>query len=125
MSYANLIDAGTLRFTSTFNGCSELALTKLDVLYFMPVIKICIGYRHPESGHRLRSYWEGDAAWLGQTQPVYMEMEGWLQSTTAVRQFADLPPQAQAYVHKVAEVTGTKISFVSVGPERESIIRCE
>jgi len=118
-------DAALVRFTSQLNGCTELALTKLDVLDFMPMIKICIGYHHPESGDRLRAYWEGDAAWLSQIQPVYLEMEGWMQSTTAVRQFGDLPARAQAYVHKAAELTGTKISFVSVGPERESIIRCE
>lgn len=116
-------DAALVRFTSQLNGCTELALTKLDVLDQLPVIKICIGYQHTESSQDLRQYWEGDAAWLSEVKPVYIEMPGWQKPTTGVRQFTDLPPEAQAYVHKAAELTDTKISFVSVGPERDSIIR--
>jgi adenylosuccinate synthase len=40
-----------------------------------------------------------------------------------MRQFAQLPPKAQAYVHKIEELVETPISIVSVGPERNATIR--
>lgn len=117
-------DADLVRFTSQLNGATEIALTKLDVLDTLPVIKIGIGYHRAESGDRLWHYWEGDARWLENCEPVYLEMEGWQQSTRSVRYFRDLPPQAKAYVQKIEELVGVPISLVSVGPERnETILR--
>jgi len=49
-------------------------------------------------------------------------MEGWCAPTTAARRFADLPPQARAYVERVAELSRAPVSLISVGPERESTI---
>ena len=47
-------------------------------------------------------------------------MDGWMQSTKDVRQFNKLPPQAQAYVHRIEELVETPVSIVSVGPERKA-----
>ena len=118
-------DAEMVRFSAQLNGFTELALTKLDVLDTLPALKICTGYRGPNpAGNRAGSgsgpahYWEGDARWLEQCEPEYIELEGWMQSTKAVRDFDRLPPQAQAYVRKVEEITGVRVSIVSVGPGR-------
>jgi adenylosuccinate synthase len=116
------IDTEILRFTAQLNGFTDLALTKLDVLDALPVVQLCVGYRHPESGDAVRHYWEGDARWLSEVEPMYIEMEGWQQPTKDVRQFEKLPRQAQAYVRKVEELVETPVKFVSVGPQREAII---
>jgi adenylosuccinate synthase len=115
-------DAEIVRFTAQLNGFTEIALTKLDVLDGLPRLRIGIGYRHPAS-QGLHHYWEGDAHWLGQVQPEYIEMEGWGQSTRGLRNYSQLPPQAQAYVRKLEELIGVPVSYVSTGPEREEIIR--
>jgi len=115
-------DAEIVRFTAQLNGASELALTKLDVLDGLERIRICLGYHQPGDETRLWHYWELDAEQLGRCAPVYMEMEGWLQPTTAIRQFKDLPAQAQAYVRKVEELVGVRVGYISVGPEREATI---
>jgi adenylosuccinate synthase len=115
-------DAALVRFTAQLNGFTGLALTKLDVLDELPLIKICVGYRVKNSP-RVHHYWEGDARWLGEVEPVYIEMDGWQQSTTAVRDFYQLPAQAQAYVRKVEGLVGVPVSYVSVGPQREAVIR--
>lgn len=111
-------DAELVRFTSQLNGVTELALTKLDVLDTLPVVKICIGYRAEESGEKLRHYWEGDARWLEACEPVYIELEGWKQSTRKAQAFNQLPVKAQAYIRKVEELVGVRISVISVGPAR-------
>ena len=115
-------DAALVRFTCQLNGVTELALTKLDVLDELPSIKLCLGYRLPGAGERLWHYWELDAEELAVCQPVYIEMEGWGQPTTSVRDFQRLPAQAQAYVRKVEELVDAPVRYVSVGPERDSTI---
>jgi adenylosuccinate synthase len=115
-------DAELVHFTAQLNGAGELALTKLDVLDEFPGLKICTGYRMPDTGDRLWHYWELDAHRLEACLPVYIDMEGWQQSTQPARQFSALPPRAQAYVHKIEELTNTPVRYVSVGPEREATI---
>jgi adenylosuccinate synthase len=115
-------DAALVRFTAQLNGMTGLVLTKLDVLDSLSVIKICIGYRSDLDPRRLWEYWEGDANWLAGVEPVYIEMEGWQQSTKQARSFGVLPAQAQAYVRKVEELVGVPIQTVSVGPGRDETI---
>jgi adenylosuccinate synthase len=116
-------DADLVAFTAQLNGYTEIALTKLDVLDTLPKIKIAVGYHLRGQKGRLAHYWQGDAHWLERHEPEYITMEGWNQSTKEARRFEDLPPQAQAYVHRIEELTGTPVSFVSVGPERDATIR--
>jgi adenylosuccinate synthase len=115
-------DAALVRFTAQLNGMTELALTKLDVLDSLPVIKICVGYRSSLDEQRLWEYWEGDASWLAKVEPEYIEMAGWLKPTREIRDFASLPQEAQAYVYKVEELVGAPVKAVSVGPAREETI---
>jgi adenylosuccinate synthase len=115
-------DAELVNFTARLNGFTEIALTKLDVLDKLPKINIGVGYRPFGTKGLLSHYWEGDARWLEYFEPEYIEMDGWMQSTKEVRQFDKLPPQAQAYVHRIEELVETPISIVSVGPERNATI---
>jgi adenylosuccinate synthase len=116
-------DAELVRFTAQVNGATELALTKLDVLDGLETIKICVGYRRSNTGDRLWHYWELDAHGLEGCQPVYIELPGWQQPTHDVRDFADLPPRAQAYARKVEELVDVPVRYVSVGPQREATIQ--
>ena len=115
-------DADLVRFTGLVNGYSELALTKLDVLDELPTLKIAVGYHHPAHGNNIFHYWDGDAVWLGEVEPVYIEMPGWQQSTRDIRDFDRLPQAAQAYIRKIEELVGVPVTFVSVGPDRSEII---
>jgi adenylosuccinate synthase len=116
-------DAELVRFSAQLNGMTELALTKLDVLDTLPSLKICIGYRRKDKKEdRLYHYWEGDALWLQECEPEYIELDGWMSSIRSVREFDRLPVPAQAYVRKIEELVGVPISVISVGPEREAII---
>jgi adenylosuccinate synthase len=116
-------DAELVRFTAQVNGATELALTKLDVLDSLENIKICVGYHRSNTGDRLWHYWELDAHRLEECRPVYIEMPGWKRPTQEIRDFANLPSQAQAYVRRVEELVGVPVSYVSVGPQREATIR--
>jgi adenylosuccinate synthase len=115
-------DAELVRFTAQINGFSELALTKLDVLDDLPSLKVCTGYRHPGAPGKALHYWEGDAAWLANVEPLYIELPGWRQPTKGMRNFDQLPEAARAYVRTIEELVNVRVSIVSVGPGREEII---
>jgi adenylosuccinate synthase len=115
-------DAELVRFTAQVSGFTEIALTKLDVLDDLPTIKICVGYQH-DGESTPRHYWEGDARWLSQVRPVYIELEGWRQATKGITEFARLPAKAQAYTRKVEELVGVPVTMASTGPGREETIR--
>ena len=113
-------DAELVRFSAALNGCTTLALTKLDVLDDLPVIKLGVGYC-PQAGE-VAHYWQGDARWLAGCEPEYVVVEGWEKSTSAARRWEELPDKAQAYVRKVEALVEVPVRWVSVGPEREATI---
>jgi adenylosuccinate synthase len=115
-------DAELVSFSARLNGFSEIALTKLDVLDRLPEIKIGVGYRRPGGKAGLAHYWDGDAGWLEDCRPEYIEMDGWLQPTKQARKFSQLPKQAQTYVQRIEELVATPIKYISVGPERDATI---
>ena len=59
---------------------------------------------------------------LAGAKPVLEYMEGWNCGISGVRRWEDLPPAAQRYVLFVEQAVGCPITYVSVGPERDSII---
>lgn len=114
-------DASLVRFSTQVNGFTGIALTKLDVLDEISPLEICTGYHAPGSDE-IQQYWEGDAYWLEGAKPVTIQVEGWQKSIKDIRDFNELPHQAISYIHKLEELAGVPIDYVSVGPEREAVI---
>jgi adenylosuccinate synthase len=52
-------------------------------------------------------------------KPIYEYLDGWWEDISKCRTFADLPANAQAYVRRVEELSGTRVSVVGVGPGRD------
>ncbi len=112
-------DAVAARYSARLNGLTGAALTRLDVLDRLPVIKVCTAYR---IDGRTMETMPASAAALARAQPVYEELPGWRQDTSGVRRFDELPPEARAYVQHIQDLLATPICLVSVGPEREQAI---
>src|SRR6185369_1845563 len=112
-------DAVVVRQAARLSGMSGLALTKLDVLSGLAIVKIayaydCDGTRYERVPASLRA--------LGAAQPVYEELEGWSEDLGGVRRFEDLPVAARRYVSRIEELTGTPVTLISVGAERDETI---
>lgn len=112
-------DAVATRYASMINGIDELAITNLDGLDHVDPIKVCVAYRL--NGKRLEVP-PCDAVHLDNCEPVYEELRGWNQSTHAVRKFSQLPLAARNYIKRISQLTGAKVSIVSVGPARGETI---
>ena len=113
-------DAVSTRYSVILNGIDELAITNLDGLDGVETIKLCIAYR---LDGKVLDFPPTDSEHLSRCEPIYIEMPGWLKSTEKAKKFSDLPPKARAYVKKIAELTGAKLSIVSIGPARAQTIR--
>ena len=113
-------DAVSTRYSVILNGIDELAITNLDGLDGVETIKLCIAYR---LDGKVLDFPPTDSEHLSRCEPVYIEMPGWLKSTEKAKKFSELPPKARAYVKKIAELTGAKLSIVSIGPARAQTIR--
>ena len=62
------------------------------------------------------------AALLPDAKPVMESMPGWKCDISGCRRWEDLPQAARNYVEYVERQIGCHITYVSVGPERDSII---
>ena len=108
-------DAVAARYAVMVNGLSSFCLTKLDVLGGLKELKICVSYDGSQGF---------PAAGLDKVKPSYISLKGWEQDISKIRDFDDLPPEAQAYVEKIEELLGIPAAIVSVGPKRDqSIVR--
>jgi adenylosuccinate synthase len=112
-------DATLVRQTIRISGIDGVALTKLDVLDGLPVIKIAVGYR---LGNATLDHFPVDASQQARVEPIYEEVEGWQESTRGARTWADLPAQAVKYVRHVEELIGAPVALMSTSPEREDTI---
>ena len=112
------IDLVATRYGVQVQGATNIALTKLDVLSYLEEIPVCAHYLL--DGVRTDEF--PFPALLAQAQPVMEYHKGWKQDISGVRRWEDLPQEARDYVEYVEAQIGCHIGYVSVGPERDSII---
>ncbi len=113
------LDAVALRRARQVCGLSALCVTKLDVMDGLEQVKICTAYRHRGAHIELPPY---GAEALAECEPVYQTLDGWRQPTDGIRAYPDLPPNARAYLARVAELSGLPIEIISTGAERHDTI---
>ncbi|MFQ5666574.1 MAG: adenylosuccinate synthase [Candidatus Binatia bacterium] len=112
-------DAVVVRHAVRLNGMSGLALTKIDVLTGFDSLQICTAY---EVGGRRVTDFPASCAALRAVRPIYEEWPGWHESLDHARSLQDLPRNAQAYIHRLEELTGAPMVMVSVGAGRAQTI---
>ena len=114
-------DAVVTRYVTEINGCTDFAITKLDVLDTLDEIPVCTAYRY--KGELLENL--PDSAIHEQCEPVYEVFPGWKQSTNTSRALQDLPRNARAYLERLSELVGIPLHSVGVGPHRHQTLLIE
>lgn len=112
------IDIPATKYGVQVQGATEIALTKLDVLSYMDKIPVCTHYL--VSGEKTDRFPFPIA--LNSAKPVVEYLDGWKCDISDIRSWDDLPEQAHNYVTFIEKAIGCPITYVSVGPERDSII---
>ena len=112
------IDLVATRYGVEMQGATSIALTKLDVLSYMDKIPLCAHYEI--DGVQTDDF--PFPVLLDRAKPVMEYMPGWQCDISGARRWEDLPEAARSYVEYVEKAIGCPIGYVSVGPERESLI---
>ena len=113
------LDAVILRMAERINGLTSIAVTRVDILDQIEELKICTHYTR--NGQQV-DHFPGDLNVLAGCVPVYETLPGWKTDTTKCRTYDSLPENAKAYLKRIEELSGVRISIVSVGPDRDETI---
>ncbi|MBI3973666.1 MAG: adenylosuccinate synthase [Chloroflexi bacterium] len=112
-------DAVAARTAVALNGCTALALTKVDALDGLPELQVATAYEH--DGRQ----WDtlpSNARRLAQARPVYKRLPGWSEISRELQVWEALPSNAQAYVQRIEELVGVPVAYVGTGPGPEALI---
>jgi adenylosuccinate synthase len=110
-------DALLVRQAVRLNGISSMAVMKLDVLDKFDTLKIAVSYRLSNGEHT-----ENLPRSLENVTPVLEEMPGWKCNSAGITEYDQLPQKMLAYLERISELVGAKVSIISTGPKREETI---
>jgi len=123
-----------------WHGAHDIVINKLDQLTlsgdWQGPLKICIGYRTPdgtELNHLPPTYPDKK-----NLKPIYRELPGWSEDISDIREFNNLPINAQHYIAALyasclsianeglvscSTMQFPRIQFIGVGPKQEQVVR--
>ena len=111
-------DVVATRYGVKVQGCDAVAITKLDVLSYMDKIPICVSYL--VDGKETDEF--PFPSKLNKAEPIIRYFDGWKCDISDIRKYEDLPIKAREYIEFIEKGIRCPLAYISVGPERESII---
>ena len=112
-------DVVASRYGTKMQGCTAIALTKLDVLSYMEMIPVCVAYEI--RGERCDSFPSGIDD-LMVAKPIYEYLPGFHCDISHCRSIEELPREAIDYIRFIESAVDCPIRYLSVGAEREAYI---
>jgi adenylosuccinate synthase len=113
-------DAVMLRHAVRVNSLSEVAITKLDVLDTLDVVKVCVGYLHDSRQIRSMPYHQSV---LHDVIPVYEDLPGWQTDLSDRHEVSELPGKARDYLAVLEREVGVPVTYVGTGPGRDQYVQ--
>jgi adenylosuccinate synthase len=113
------LDLVVLREAVDLDGLTEFAMNKLDILSGFDELKVATAY---SIDGKVTESFPMTLEELARAEPVYEILPGWQEDVSGIRNFEDLPANAQSYVNYVEGQVGVPIAIISVGPGREAAI---
>jgi adenylosuccinate synthase len=113
-------DAVIARYAARVNGVTDFFVTKLDVLSGLDKVPVCVAYDTGGARHTEMPMTQTE---FHHAVPVYEYFDGWWEDLSGVREFADLPRNAQAYVRALEEMIGAPVAAVGTGPRRDQTLQ--
>ena len=112
-------DTVIARYAARVNGVTDFVLTKLDVLTGLDKVPVCVAYDVDGTRHDEMPVNQSD---FHHAVPIYEYLDGWWEDISHARTVEELPANARAYVQRVEELSGARISAIGVGPARDETI---
>ena len=112
-------DAPIARYATRINGLTDIFLTKLDVLTGWEKIPVCVAY---EIDGKRSEELPMTQTEFHHAKPIYEMLPGWSEDISGAKTMEDLPANARSYIKFLEDVSGTPISAVGVGQDRNATI---
>lgn len=112
-------DVVASKYGTKMQGCTYVALTKMDVLSYMEEIPVCVAYEI--DGERVDTFPSGIEE-LNAAKPIYEYVPGFHCDISGCRTVEDLPKEALDYIRYIEKAIECPIKYVSVGAERDAYI---
>jgi adenylosuccinate synthase len=112
-------DAPIAKFATRVNGLTDIFLTKLDVLTGFEKIPVCVAY---EVDGVVTTELPVTQTGFHHAKPVYEYLPGWSEDISGAKTVEDLPANARSYVKFLEDVSGTRISAIGVGQDRDATL---
>ncbi len=100
------LDLVLLKYAININGINKIVLTKIDVLFGLKEIKLCVAYEYKGKVIDFPPIYD-----LDNVKPIYESLKGF-----------DNLNEANHYIEFIENYLNMKINYISYGFERESII---
>jgi len=113
------LDLPALKYAIQLDGANELIMMKADVLSDLDTIKVCTHYHF---NNQVIDYLPYDLS-SEDIIPIYQELKGWKKDIMHCRLKSELPNELLRYIEFIEENTSVKISYLSIGPDRDQIIK--
>ncbi|MDD4184039.1 MAG: adenylosuccinate synthase [Candidatus Izemoplasmatales bacterium] len=113
------IDGVVLKHAKRINGITGLAIMLLDVLTGVEEIKICYAY---ELDGEIIEHIPADYDCYSRVKPLYKTYPGWNEDLTNSKSYDELPQNCINYLKAIETITGSRITIISVGPDRKQTI---
>jgi adenylosuccinate synthase len=112
-------DAPIARYATRINGLTDIFLTKLDVLTGFDQIPVCVAYDIDGTRSEELPMTQTE---FHHAKPIYEMMPGWSEDISGAQTLEDLPVNARNYVKFLEDISGTQISAIGVGQDRNATI---
>ncbi|MBT8233647.1 MAG: adenylosuccinate synthase [Saprospiraceae bacterium] len=112
------IDLPQLKYTIMLNGVDHLCITKMDCLNTFENIEMATHYNY--DGNRTQELPYDLAS--DKLKPEYQSIPGWNEDICSIKDYASLPVKVKDYVQFLEDYLEVKVTMLSTGPERDSLI---
>ena len=113
------MDLVALHYACMLNGCTQIVMTKADVLDAFEELEVCTSYKINGKATKEIPFQMTHAA----IEPQYQSFKGWNQDSSGIKDAAGLPVEMKDYIQFINQTLGTEVKYISNGPGRDQIIK--
>ena len=110
------LDLVALKYACRTNSIDQLVLTHIDVYDEIKDIQICVAYE--VDGQEIVNF-PSSRDILERAKPILKNFKGWVENISNVKEYGNLPKNAQDYIKFIEDYTNTPVGIVSVGYQRK------
>ncbi len=113
------MDLVALHYACMLNGCTQIVMTKADVLDAFEELQVCTSYNIGGKDTKEIPFQMTHS----KIEPVYQSFRGWNTNSTGIKDVAGLPAEMKDYVQFLNKALRCEVKYISNGPGRDQIIK--